>query len=417
MTDRRRQVTAGIRNHRGQFIWLALNVLLVGATLGVERTVVPLLGRDVYHVGAAVALSFVSSFGITKALINMGAGRWSDRRGRIPILRWGWLMGIPLVILLLTVRLWWAIIVANVFLGANQGLAWTMTITAQLDLVDSSERGLAMGINEAMGYLGVAGATVAAGFLGIGGHLQTRPFYLEALIVGLGGFMSMAMIRETRGRVTVTVSEDQKTHGIPFKRLFADTTWRNKALSSVTAGGFVNKLVDTTAWGVLPLYFASQHQSLATISLLSGIYGGVWGVGQFGTGLLSDYIGRKPLIVGGLLLLGFGLMGIAWGHGVILWVLMAAVMGLGMALAYPVLNAAVADVAPVKDRGAILGIYRLWRDAGYAVGGVGLGLLIAVIGIPGSLWTMALVVWAVAIMIWGRMPETHPCPRRLKSAA
>ena len=274
-------VPKGIRLHRGQFLWLAVNVLLVGATLGVERTVVPLLGRDVYHVGALVALSFVSSFGITKAFINMGAGRWSDRVGRIPILRLGWLMGIPLVILLLTVHQWWAIIVANIFLGANQGLAWTMTITAQLDLVKDSERGLAMGINEAMGYLGVAGATVAAGLLGTGGFLSTRPFYLEAIIVVLGGLVSVVWIRETGRREAGSKEERPR---VPFRSLFADTTWHNRALSSVTAGGFVNKLVDTTAWGILPLYFASQHQSLATISLLSGIYGGVWGFSQFGTG-------------------------------------------------------------------------------------------------------------------------------------
>lgn len=407
-------VPRGIRLHRGQFLWLAVNVLLVGATLGVERTVVPLLGRDVYHVGAAVALSFVSSFGITKAFINMGAGRWSDRIGRIPILRLGWLMGVPLVILLLTVHQWWAIILANIFLGANQGLAWTMTITAQLDLVEDSERGLAMGINEAMGYLGVAGATVAAGLLGAGGLLSTRPFDLEAVIVILGGLVSVAWIRETKRRETGSKEERPR---VPFRSLFADTTWHNRALSSVTAGGFVNKLVDTTAWGVLPLYFASQHQSLATISLLSGIYGGVWGLSQFGTGLLSDHVGRKPMIVGGLILLGLGLMGMAWWHGVILWGFMAIVMGLGMAMAYPVLNAAVADVAPAQNRGAILGIYRLWRDGGYAVGGVGLGLLMGAIGVRGSLWIMALTVIAVATMIWVRMPETHPRPHGIKRVA
>lgn len=397
----------GIRFNRGQFLWLAVNVLLVGATLGVERTVVPLLGRDVYHVGASVALTFITSFGITKAFINIGAGRWSDRIGRQPLLRLGWLMGVPMVALLLGVHDWWAIIVANVFLGANQGLAWTMTVTAQLDLVHPEERGLAMGINEGMGYLGVAGATVAAGFLGAGGYLQTRPFILAGVLILVGGVMSLTVIHETHGGVR-SAHPVQVAPSTPMRHLLAETTWRSPALSSMTAGGFVNKLADTTAWGVLPLYFASRHLSLPTISLLSGIYGAVWGAGQFGTGLWSDHVGRKPLIVGGLILLGMGLAGLAWLQGPWAWAGLAVLMGAGMAMVYPVLNAAVADVAPAKDRGAILGVYRLWRDGGYAVGGVLLGLLMSTMGMRGSIALMGGLVLAVSLWVGVRMPETHP---------
>lgn len=403
----------GIRTHRRQFVWLALNVFLVGATLGVERVVVPLLGRNVYHVGAVVALSFVSSFGLTKALINMGAGRWSDRIGRIPILRLGWIMGIPMVVLILAVHQWWAIIVANVFLGANQGLAWTMTVTAQLDLVGPSERGLAMGINEAMGYLGVAGATIMTGFMAAGRHFQTRPFYLAAAVVIIGGTMSVLLIHETHK----VLPADSRGPSIPFKHLFAETTWHNRALSIITLGGFTNKLADTTVWGVLPIYLASQHLTVNTIGFIEGIYGAVWGFGQFGTGIWSDRVGRKPLIVVGFFLLGFGLLGTAWGHRVIVWGLMASVMGLGMALVYPVLNASVADVAPPQHRGAILGIYRLWRDGGYAVGGIGTGILIAVMGMRGSVLVMALIILGVAGMMWIRLPETHPHPNPTVDAA
>lgn len=404
----------GIRANRAQFLWFALNVALVGATLGVERTVVPLLGRNVYHVGATVALTFITSFGLTKAFINMGAGRWSDRIGRLPVLRMGWLAAIPMVALVLAVHQWWAIVVANIFLGANQGLAWTMTVTAQLDLVNPSERGLAMGINEGMGYLGVAGSTIAAGLLGTGGHLSTRPFILAAALILFGGLMSFGWLRETRGWVQTT-SPSLSTPPTPMRHLFSDTTWRHPALSSITAGGFVNKLADTTAWGVLPLYFASHHLTLPTISLLSGIYGAVWGAGQFGTGLWSDHVGRKPLIVVGLTIIGLALIGIAWLRNPWAWGGLAALMGLGMAMVYPVLNAAVADVAPAQHRGAILGVYRLWRDGGYAVGGVLLGVLMASIGMRGSIVLMGILVLAASVLIFARMPETHP--RRAQRAA
>ncbi len=394
----------GLSKNRAQFLWLSVNVLLVGGMLGTERAVVPLLGRDVYHVAAVLALSFIASFGLAKALVNMGAGRWSDSLGRRPLLIAGWLAAIPVVLLLLFVHAWWAVIVANVLLGANQGLAWTMTVTAQLDLVRPSERGLSMGVNEAMGYIGVALATVAAGLLAAHGHLTTRPFYLAGAIVLVGSIQSVAIIRESRGHVPPAPAAEAVR---PFGQIFADTTWRHPALSSLTVGGFTNKLADTVAWGLLPLYFARAHESVGAIALLSGLYAGVWGLGQFGTGLWSDRTGRKPLIVGGLLLVGLGLAAMVLSAGTTAWAAAAATMGLGMALAYPVLNAAVADVALPHERGAVLGVYRLWRDGGYAVGGVGLGLLLAAAGLRASLWVVSLLVLAATAFIAWRLPETH----------
>lgn len=272
-----------------------------------------------------------------------------------------------------------------------------------------------MGINEGMGYLGVAGATVAAGFLGAHGHLLTRPFpfLLTSALVVVGGVMSVTVLRETHDPIRTYPGHTPPASSL--RHLFAETTWRNPALSSMTAGGFVNKLADTAAWGVLPLYFASQHVHLITISLLSGIYGAVWGAGQLGTGLWSDHIGRKPLIVGGLGVLGLGLAGMAGLHGPWTWGALAALMGAGMAMVYPVLNAAVADVAPAPHRGAILGVYRLWRDGGYTVGGGLLGLLMATPGMRGSMAGIGGLVLVVSAVIAWRMPETHP--RRVKPSA
>ncbi len=394
----------GLAKNRAQFSWLAVNVLLVGGMLGTERTIVPLLGRDVYHVAAALALSFIASFGLTKALVNMGAGRWSDSLGRRPLLVAGWLLAIPVVLLLLLAHAWWAVIAANVLLGANQGLAWTMTVTAQLDLVIPQERGLSMGVNEAMGYLGVALATAAAGLLAAHGHLATRPFYLAGAIALVGCLESAAVIRETRGHVAAAPSQGAR----PFGLIFREATWDHPALSSITLGGFINKVADTAAWGLLPLYFARAHASVATIGLLAAIYAGVWGLGQFGTGLWSDRTGRKPLIVAGLLLLGAGLAVMVAATGTASWAGAAAAMGFGMAMAYPVLNAAVADVAAPHERGAVLGVYRLWRDGGYAVGGLGLGLLLAAIGLHASLVLVSGLVIAAALFIAWRLPETHP---------
>ncbi len=410
---------AGIRPNLSQFLWLAVSTVLVGMTVGLERTVVPLLGQDVYHLASAsLVLSFIVAFGVTKAALNLVAGHWSDRVGRRPILVLGWLTALPMIGLLLFVHSWLAVVIANVLLGANQAFAWTMTITSQLDLVGSRQRGLAMGINEGTGYLGVAISTTVTAFIAARFGLLQAPFLYGAVVIGAGLATSLLVIHETQNRALREVATRQPALGAEEEapptatdtasQIFWLTTVRDRSLSALSQAGLANKLADTLVWGVVPLYLDRIGLPIAQIGLIAGAYTLVWGIGQFGTGIISDYVGRKLPIVSGLGLLGGGILIFAAGHAFAWWVITAAVMGLGMALLYPNLNAAVADVAPAQIRGGVLGVYRLWRDGGYAIGGLLLGATIGSLGMVRSIDLIGgLVLLSMAVVIW-RMAETHP---------
>lgn len=410
--------TDGIGAHLGQFLWLAASTVLVGMTVGMERTVVPLIGADVYHLtSASLVLSFIVAFGLTKAVLNLVAGHWSDQVGRRRVLRLGWLTAVPMVGLLLFVHAWLAVIAANVLLGANQAFTWTMTITSQMDLVGSRQRGLAMGINEGTGYLGVAISAAATAFIAARWGMAQAPFVYGAAVVLSGLAISLLAIDETRpqpgpaagndlavSQADVPIGSEQETVGT----IFWQTSVVDATLSSLCQAGLANKLADTLVWGVVPLYLASLGRPVIQIGLVAGTYAAVWGLAQFGTGLLSDYFGRKPLIVGGMALLGGGILLFAAGHTLVWWVAVAALMGLGMALLYPNLNAAVGDVAPPSRRGAVLGVYRLWRDGGYAVDGLLLGVTLGPVGMVGSIVAIGLIVLLAAAVVAIRMQETHP---------
>ena len=422
----------GIRPNLQQFLWLVFSTILVGMTVGLERTVVPLLGKDIYHITSTTLIfAFIVAFGLTKAILNLAAGHFSDAVGRRPVLIMGWLFGIPMMALLLFVHTWSAVILANVFLGANQAFSWTMTITKQLDLVGSRERGLAMGVNEATGYIGVSVSTVLTGVIAARYGLLQAPFVYGAavLLVGLG--TSVLVIRETRGHVlqeaktnaaAQTMSRDMlreksareksARERVGVGKIFWTTTVGNPTLSSISQAGLVNKLADTLVWAMLPLYLADLHASIVDIGLIGGMYTMVWGFAQFGTGILSDKIGRKPPIVTGMGLLGAGILAFGLGHAFVWWMVTAGVMGLGMALLYPNLNAAVADVAPPEIRGGVLGVYRLWRDGGYAVGGLLLGVASRSMGMLHSLDLIGVIVLISMGVLLFRMQETHPRLRK-----
>lgn len=408
----------GIKPNLHQFLWLVLMTILVGMTVGLERTVVPLLGKNIYHItSVTVIFAFIIAFGATKAVLNLVAGQFADNLGRRPVLIVGWLFGVPMILLLLFVHTWTAVVIANIFLGANQAFAWTMTVTKQLDLAGPKQRGLAMGINEATGYIGVAISTTLTGIIAARYGLLQAPFVYGAfvLLVGLG--TSVLLIRETRGHVlkeasalapknTVTKIEKPQKSGVGH--ILWTTTIANPTLSACSQAGLVNKLADTLVWAMLPLYLAQLHVSIVDIGLIGGTYTVVWGFAQFGTGILSDVIGRKPPIVIGMGLLGVGILAFGFVYSLTWWITTAAVMGLGMALLYPNLNSAVADVAPPEIRGGVLGVYRLWRDGGYAIGGLLLGFTIHSMGMLHSLYLIGIIVLVSMGVVILRMKETHP---------
>lgn len=412
----------GIRPNLHQFLWLVLSTILVGMTVGLERTVVPLLGKDVYHITSTTLIfAFIIAFGVTKAILNLVAGHFSDAIGRRPVLIIGWLLGIPMIALLLFVHSWPAVILANVFLGANQAFSWTMTITKQLDLVGPKERGLAMGINEATGYIGVSISTILTGIIAARYGLLQAPFVYGAgvLLVGLG--TSVLVIKETRGHMLEEVRHRAQESAPPAStarpkasvaQIVWTTTIANPTLSAISQAGLVNKLADTLVWAMLPLYLAHLRLPIIEIGYIGGTYTMVWGFAQFGTGVLSDVVGRKPPILTGMTLLGLGILAFGFGHAFTWWMVSAAVMGLGMALLYPNLNAAVADVAPPEIRGGVLGVYRLWRDGGYAVGGLLLGITSHTIGMLHSLYMIGVIALISALVILLRMQETHPKRRK-----
>jgi MFS family permease len=396
----------GLRANLGQFALLVGVNGLVGGMIGQERTILPLLARDVFGLtGFTVVLTFILAFGVTKALANLVAGALMDRYGRKPVLVAGWLIGLPVPILLIWAPDWAWVIVANVLLGLNQGFAWSSTVIMKIDLVGPARRGLALGLNEAAGYGAVALAALASGFIAAQAGLRPAPFLLGLAIVGLGLGVSVLFVRETREHVAL---ESSTRPGLPWRTVFARTSVRDPSLSAASQAGLVNNLNDGMAWGLLPLFYASHGLTLTEISVLAAAYPAVWGLCQIGTGALSDRVGRKRLIVGGLLLQAVAIWLIAAATTFGVWLLAAALLGLGTAMVYPTLLAAVADVAAPSWRGAAVGVYRLWRDLGFAVGAIVAGILADRAGMPFAIGTIGVVTAVSGVVVMVRMRETRP---------
>jgi MFS family permease len=395
----------GLRANAGQFALLVGVNGLVGGMLGQERTILPLIARDVFGLTAFTAiLSFILAFGLTKAITNLAAGALADRYGRKPVLVAGWLVGVPVPLLLIWAPAWGWVLVANVLLGINQGLAWSSTVIMKVDLVGPARRGLALGLNEAAGYLAVALTALATGYIAAQAGLRPEPFFLGLAIAGAGLGVSVLFVRETRGFVAL---EGSDAPALPWRTVFRRTTIGDPSLSAASQAGLVNNLNDGMAWGLLPLFFASQGLGIAEIGVLVAVYPAVWGIAQIGTGALSDRIGRKGLIVGGMLLqaLAIGLIAASSGFGP--WLLEAALLGLGTAMVYPTLLAAVADVAAPVWRGAAIGVYRLWRDLGFAIGAVLAGILADRAGMPFAIGAVGAITAASGLVVLVRMRETR----------
>ena len=399
----------GLRANAAQFSLLVGVNALVGGMVGQERTVLPLLAEREFHLTAySAALTFILAFGVVKATTNYVAGTLSDRVGRKPVLVAGWLVGLPVPLLIMWAPSWGWIVFANVLLGINQGLTWSTTVIMKIDLAGPERRGLAMGLNEAAGYGAVAITALATGAIAAAHGLRPEPFYLGLAYAGLGLGLSALFVRETHGHVRLESGETTAGAGPGAAEVFALTSYREPALSAVSQAGLVNNLNDGLAWGLFPILFAEHGLSVGRIGLLAALYPAVWGGGQLVTGVLSDRLGRKHLIVSGMSTQAVALGIIAASRSFGPWLVGAALLGAGTAMVYPTLLAAIGDVAHPTWRASAVGVYRLWRDAGFAVGALLAGVVADLLGLSAAVWTVAVITAASGVVVAVRMYETHP---------
>lgn len=409
-------VRLGLKENLSQFALLVGVNALVGGMIGQERTVLPLLAKEEFGLTAfTAALTFIIAFGAVKAVTNFFAGTLSDRYGRKPVLVAGWIIAIPVPLMLIWAPNWGWVLFANVLLGINQGLTWSTTVIMKIDLVGPSRRGFAMGLNEAAGYGAVALTALATGYIAQNAGLRPEPFFLGIAFAGLGLGASVLFVRETHGHVhheAAKIASTDKAHRygttLTTREVFRVTSFTDRALSSCSQAGLVNNLNDGLAWGLFPILFASTGMSIGRIGVLVALYPAVWGVGQLYTGGLSDRIGRKPLIVGGMLAQAVAIAWIAATNSFTSWAAAAVLLGAGTAMVYPTLLAAIGDVAHPSWRARSVGIYRLWRDGGFAVGALLAGVVADLISIPAAIYAVAVVTGISGILVAVRMYETHP---------
>ena len=403
-------VQLGLRANAGQFWLLVLVNAFVGAMVGLERSILPALAEQEFALVAKSAiLSFIVAFGLAKAFTNYFAGRLSDRYGRKGVLIAGWLAAAPVPFLLMSAPSWNWVVAANVLLGVSQGLTWSTTIIMKIDLVGPKQRGVAMGLNEFAGYFALALSALATGWIAARYGLRPQPFYLGVAYVVLGLLLSTLAVRETRHFVA---HEAQALHpratGEPMSQgaLFRKVSFTDRNLSSVSQAGMVNNLNDGMAWGLFPMVFAAAGASLAQIGLLAAIYPAIWGLAQVGTGALSDRLGRKWLIVWGMWLQAIGIVVTAGSSAMTGFVLGAVLLGVGTAMVYPTLLAAIGDVAHPTWRASAVGIYRLWRDLGYAAGAVLAGVIADLLGVSTAVHAVAAITFISGAVTALRMTET-----------
>jgi MFS family permease len=410
------RIRLGLGANWQQFMLLVVINAFVGGMVGLERAVLPLLAEHDFHIASRTAiLSFIVSFGATKALATLFAGRMSDRIGRKRILVAGWLVGIPVPLLIMLAPSWDWVVAANVLLGINQGLCWSTTVIIKIDLIGPARRGLAMGLNEFAGYLAVSLAALISGYLAASYGLRPQPFYLGIVFAIAGLLLSVVFVRdsqehartEARHLENATSTEPQPSFG----QILSLVSRKDRALSAASQAGLVNNLNDGMAWGLFPLYFAAAGLTVEQVALLAAIYPCAWGVAQLGTGALSDRVGRKGFIVAGMWMQAAGILLVLLGTGFSLWAVAMLLLGLGTALVYPTLLAAISDVAHPDWRASAVGVYRLWRDSGYAVGAVLAGVVADLFGLPWAIGAVAALTFASGVVVLGRMYETLPARR------
>lgn len=420
-----RELQHGIRENVAQFVHQLIQVLLVGFALGMMRTVVPAMAETEFGVrrGSFLLLTaFVVAFGVVKAAMNFVAGRMSEKVGRKRVLIWGWMVALPIPLMIWYAPTWNWIIAATILLGVNQGLCWSMTQTAKLDITRADQRGLTVGLNEFSGYVGVALAGIVTAYFAqkMGSRLGLLVFGLAAVVVALA--LTFLWVKDTRpwalaeaaarktaapeypGRFPTGMSEHPSTGEV-----FAAMSWRDRRLAAICQAGLVEKFVDALVWVILPVFLVSKAATLPEIGWVVGAYGFVWGGSQLFTGRLSDHIGRFWPCVIGMWICGAGVAMVLFAEGLRWWSLSAGVAGLGMGLLYPNLSAAVADITPPEWRGSAIGIYRFWRDLGYGIGALGLGVTASASGgIEAAFWFVSLSMFLSGALLFWLSEETHP---------
>lgn len=419
------QLRYGIRANLGQFLHQLLQVLLVGFAIGMTRTVVPALAESEFGLprnSYALLATFIVAFGVVKAMLNFVAGRMSDYIGRKNVLLLGWVAALPIPVLIFFAPSWDWIVVATVLLGVNQGLTWSATQTAKLDITRPEQRGLTIGLNEFSGYVGLAAAGIITGYLAtiLGPRSGLLIFGMSVVVLAL--VLTVFAVKDTRAWVHADSAgiegkepalmprypNNIGTHPSTWE-VFTLMSWRDRRLATLCQAGLIEKFVDALVWMLYPIYLYQQQVSLPDIGWIVGVYGFVWGVSQIYTGRLSDQVGRHKLNIGGMMIcaVGVGMMVLHTGMG--WWSASAAISGFGMALLYPNLSAAVADIAHPSWRSSAIGIYRFWRDLGYAVGAFGLGVVASLAGeMTAAFWFVALSMFLSAAVLWLWGAETHP---------
>jgi MFS family permease len=412
------EIRLGLRENLPQFALLVVLNSFVGAMVGLERTVLPLLGEQEFGLSSKTAItSFIVSFGVTKAILNLVAARASDRVGRKPILVLGWLFALPVPFLIIAAPAWWWIDLANVLLGANQAMAWSMTVIMKIDLVGPKRRGLALGLNEFAGYFAVGVVSWVTGYIAAQTALRPQPFYLGIVIAVLGLAVSVLFVRETRqfAHLEAASVAPPATNVRPsLRRVFYVTSLGNVSLFAACQAGLVNNLNDGMSWGLYPLFFASYGLGIASIGLIKAVYPMVWGILQVATGPLSDRVGRKELIAGGMIVQAVGIWLTVLVPTYAVWLVAAALQGLGTAMVYPTLLAAITDHAHPTWRASSLGVYRFWRDLGYAIGALLSGFVADVVGLGAAIHLVAALTLISGLVVVGAMarPRATPVPAR-----
>jgi len=397
-----KDTTNPLRIHASQITLLVIVNLFVGGMVGLERTVLPLVAKqDFGLIGKSAAVSFIISFGVIKALSNLFAGRIADAIGRRRLLIMGWVIGLPIPFLVMFAPNWGWIIFANVLLGINQGFCWSMTVNMKIDLAGPKYRGLVVGLNEFAGYFAVSMTALISGYIASTYGVRPQPFYLGVAFAFIGLFLSLFLVKNTQ-----SANKAGSGSSVSLGQAFALATWKNKQLFSASQAGFMTNFKDGMAWGLFPLFFAAKGLDLASIGTIVAVYPGTWGLLQLISGPLSDRIGRKWLIAVGMLIQGGAILYIVAMHSYVHWLIGAFFLGLGTALVYPTLQAAVTDLAHADWRASALGVYRFWRDLGYAAGALVSGLLADRLGTSTSMQIGGLLVVVSSVVVTVMLRET-----------